>query len=88
MTESSLEQALMYAWQNGAVDQVAREAVRTAVDELSKATPSRGQIAAQIMAGFAACPAEFSGIKEIAEVAVEWTDALLAELAKPTEASR
>ena len=43
----------------------------------------RAEIASRIMAGFAA-DAEMTGSKEeVASVAVEWADALIAELNKP-----
>jgi len=66
------------------------EEVRNAlVAQKADATPSRGQIATRVMAGFAACRAEFPGIKEVAEVSVEWADALLDELTKSrAQASR
>lgn len=49
----------------------------------AKATASRGQIAAMVMAGFAASPFDVGTPKNAAESAVVWADALLAELAKP-----
>lgn len=54
----------------------------------AKATPSRGQIAAMVLAGSAANSAVDAPTENLARWAVEMADALLAQLAKPTEASR
>lgn len=63
-------------------------AVRTATAEQAKAPPSRGQIAAMVAASLEANPALNMTAVQIAARAVEVSDALIAELAKPTEASR
>lgn len=81
---SDLTLAMQNLIASGEISFGIRDAAVTLAAEQAKSTPSRGQIAARVLAGIVSHEGGYAeAYVDAARQAVKYADALLAELAKP-----